>query len=859
MRLRAVFLALIGSYIREEKGRTLLTVLGVALGVAVLVSIDLANESAVASFRGTVANISGTSDFVVRGNTEGLPGRLVGQLAMLPEVRSVSPLISGNALYRPPDGRPPRSLLFLGTDFLQSEEDEEEPVREVVFDLEEGRDATSFLVDTGALLFTQRFVEREGFSPGGRVTLEVGGNEREFTVGGIIKSGGLEETYQGDLVLTDVAVADFHLRRRGLLDRIDITLADGVSPETGRARIEAMLPPNTIVEAPESESARAEDMLAAFRFNLRSLGHLAIVVGAFLIYNTMSIAVVRRRSVIGTLRAMGISRGTVRAAFLVEGALFGLAGSVLGVLAGILLAMGMLGTVSEAISINFFETRPGGVTPSLGIILFGMVLGVGGSLLAAIGPANEAATTPPATAMRKGTENSGAPGVGWTRIGLGLLLGLAGLGLLCMPTRQGVPVEGYTASLLFVAAFVCMARPFLQLLGVLLRRPYIRVFRGEGLLAVGATQAALGRASTAVCGLMISLGMAVSITVMVSSFRDTVVVWMEQVLVADLYVSPAGTGSQRPDPIPAAFAERAAIIPGIEAVDPFRRREFLLNGQPAYLAAGDLSTVRFRNRVVDGRPTMEAMRAAAARDEVLVSEPLALRHGLARGDQVSIPAPGGALDLTVNGVYYDYSTEKGLVIMDRRLYLEHFPDPFIDSLTVYLEPGADREAVTDALRVAAAATPGAPPLLYRANDDLRGFALDAFDRTFAITWLLQGIAVLVAVLGVATTLLAQILDRRHEIETLRYLGASRGRVARIIVLESSLIGLAGLALGLVSGLLLSWILTRVIMLQSFGWSIAYEVPWLEVGQIGAIVFGATLLAALLPAWEAVKSPGSGER
>ncbi len=853
MRLRAVFLALAASYVRREKGRTLLTVLGIALGVAVLVSIDLANESAVASFRQTVESISGTADLTVRPGTGGLEGTLVGELARLPEVRSVSPLISGDALYRPPDGRPPRQMLFLGTDFLRSAEDEDAPVRDLTFRFEEGRGAASFLTDPEALLFTSRFVEREGLGAGDRVVLEIGGEEREFVVAGIIEEGGLAGVYGGDAVLTDVAVADHHLGREGLLDRIDVRLR----PDADREALRQALPPNAVLEAPDAESLRAREMLAAFRFNLRSLGHLAIVVGAFLIYNTMSIAVVRRRTVIGTLRAIGVTRRAVRGTFLLEGALFGLAGSVIGIVAGVLLAMAMLETVATAISINFFETRPGTVTPAPSVILLGLLLGVGASLVAAIGPANQAAAIPPATAMRQGSENTGAGPFGWWRTALAGMFAAAGMVLLAMEPRTGLPVQGYAASLLFIAAFVAAARPFLGLLTIMLRRLYIRIFRAEGLLAVSATRAALGRSGIAICGLAVALGMAVSVTVMVSSFRDTVMAWMEDVLVADIYISP--TGGPGSGTIPGSFADAVRGLDGVAAVDPYREREILLSGRTAHLAARDFSAVRFRNRVLDGRPAAEAMQQARERGEVLVSEPLALRHGIARGDTIRLPAPDGELALTAGAVYYDYSSERGFVTMDRSLYVEHFSDTRIDNMTVHLADGADREAVTEAIRQRAAMTDTVPPLLYRADEDLRGFALEAFDRTFAITWLLQTIAVLVAILGVAATLLAQILDRRHEIRTLRHLGASRPRVARVVVLEASLIGAAGLLLGVTLGLILSWILARVVMLQSFGWSIQYAVPWLSVIQIAGIVFAATLAAAALPAWEAVKGRGEDSR
>ncbi|MDX2177205.1 MAG: FtsX-like permease family protein [Candidatus Sumerlaeia bacterium] len=861
MRWRAVFRALVGCYARHERGRTALTVLGVALGVAVLIAIDLANESAVSSFKGTLDDVAGRAQLTVRANGSALDGALVARLAKEPGVRSVSPLIEGQALHRRTPDAPPETLLVLGVDLLASEERDPLPVRDIAFTPEKDRPFTSFLTDPRVVVGTRRFADRAGASEGAEVEFEINGAPVRMVLGGLISGGTLADTLDGNVLVADLGIADALLGRGGKLDRIDLTLDEGADSAEVAARLAESLPANALVERPETRGERVDEMLAAFRFNLNALGHISILVGAFLIFNTMSVAVVRRRPAIGTLRALGVSRRAVAAAFLAEGFLIGAIGSALGVLLGTGLALAMLDTVSAAISINFVQTDPTRLAPDAGIVLAGVLLGIGTSLGAAMGPALEAASTPPANTMRRGSAERGSGGAVPMAVAGAVAFALAAALALREPRGTGLPIGGYIAATLAVGAFVGWSRLALGGAASGLRGVYSRLFGAEGLLAVAGTQATLGRATVAVAGLLVSLAMTVAVGVMVSSFRGTVVGWMGEVLRADLYVSAASPGAGvRPAPIPAAFVSAAEAIPGVEAVDPFRGRRIVVNGREAWFGSGRFDIVRFENQTMEGRPAAEVVREALANREAIVSEAFSRKHLLATGDSVAVPTAAGAVELRIAGVYRDYSSEQGYVIVDRSLFLEFFPgETSADSLSLYLAPGADRAALRERLAALAVEVPGTPALQVRANDELRGFAIEAFDNTFRVTHALQLIAVVVAVLGVAATLLAQILDRQQEITTLRHLGATQWRVAKVIVLESSLLALVGVALGVGAGLALSYILTTVIMLESFGWTIAFDVPWGLVAQSALIVFVATVLAGLIPSREAAKRMRSSGR
>lgn len=859
MKLGVAFRALSGAYLIREKGRTLLTILGVALGVAVLVAIEMANASAVASFRGALSDVAGRASLTVRGNGGGVPPEFIARLASAPGVRAASPLITDDVVFTPKNGTPAESLVLVGADLLMTSEHSGDPVRDLRFDVAPGTSYTEFITNPNVLVMTRAFADRHALRVGDSVTLSIAGRAHTATIGGLLSGGNFATAFDGNVIVTDIGIADALLRRGGLVDRIDITLDEGADPEEVASALEKLVTPDIMIERPETRGKRVDDMLAAFRFNLAALGHVSLLVGAFLIYNTMSIAVVRRRPAIGTLRALGASRMIVRSVFLLEGAITGLIGGVLGIVSGIGLAKAILAPMSEAISINFVRTEGSQLLIEPRFLVIALLLGIATAVLAAFGPAQEAAATPPANTMRRGSMGSGRGTLG-AMVAVGAAM-LAGAGALLMrEPRSGIPIEGYAAATLAVLAFVVWSRPGLALATRMLRGPFTRYFGAEGLLAVTGTQGALKRASVAIGGLLMSLAMCVSVVVMVSSFRTTVVTWMEQVLLADLYVAAASNDvATRPPALTAEFAEAVSAIPGVAGADSFRARRIVYNGREAWLAAGRFDLARFSNLDLKGRDAATVLAGARANEEVIVSEAFARKNNVNEGDMLTFPISGGTATRRVASIYFDYSTEQGFIVMDRSLYLKFFDDALVDSVALYLEPGANRRAIIDEMNRLSATLANMPAVTVRANDELRAFAIGAFDRTFRLTWALQIIAIIVAVLGVTTTLLAQILDRKHEVTTLRYIGAAKRRVARIVLLEASLIGGVGVIFGVVAGLALSWILTNVIMLQSFGWTIHYEVAWWGVGRAAVIVFAATLAAGVLSSREASRGTGDSSR
>jgi putative ABC transport system permease protein len=857
---RYSFRSLVTVYFVHERIRTLLALAGIALGVAVLLAINMSVSSIIAEFRNTLEDLSGKSQLVIRGNGMDIPAGLTGRVAEVKGVGRVSPMIRGDVFYHDPDSRrngnqPGIRVMMLGFDFLEENVHGNPAVIDYELEFHEGFDRTTLLTRNSHVMVPGEFADRHRIRPGGTLDLTVQGIAREFMVAGIIRHGSLQDLNGGDLVVCDIAAADHWLNNQGRLDQINVILDENAEPDEIRTRLMAVLPDTCLVEKPGAQGFRFESMLAAFRFNLNALGLISLLVGAFLIYSTLNAAMVRRYGEIGTLRAMGVSRRTIHRVFLAEGALLGLVGGLAGLVLGSLIAGGMFHAVSAAVSINFMQLPESELSMDVRMMLKALVLGILFSIIAAWKPAAVASRTQPANTIRGSVNGrSGFRGIRQPVV-LGFILLALSFTALFFYTRHpdlvaqyailSHPVAGYTLVLGFLFAIIFFCGPCLELVCSCLKRGYSRIFGVPGLVAVTGTKAESGKLSLAIGGMLVVLGMALAVTVMVGSFRKTVNLWMNQVLKADLYFSSGIDASGQPNRrLPHDFAGKIRNLAAVDSVDTLRKRKFLVLDRLTWLGVRDFSEARYSAdyRDLEGRRPGIMFADARRNAGVIVSETFSRKTGLVRGDTVPLPTPRGVIHPKICGVYYEYSTEQGFIQMDRRLYREYWDDTDLDSIAVFLSKGAEPAAVEGLILEIAGTLNLVPDLRMRRNAELRQFALQAFDRTFRVTHVMELIALLIAMLGVANTLFSRIIDRKPELATLRKIGMSMKRTVRMIMLESSLIGLAGLILGLPLGLLMAWILAKVIMLQSFGWTIQFHVPWPSVFMISGLVYLAAIIA-----------------
>jgi len=789
----------------REPLRTGVTILAIGLGVAAVVAIELAGEAAAGSFQSSVETLAGKADFEVTA-IGGIAPEVLTRLAMLPYPLRLRPRIEDYAVVAATN----RVMPFVGVDMLSDAQCDE-----------------------------IRVGDQSGFRTGDSVRLQMGDAVHDLRVRGVIP-------HAGEAIVTDLAPATRLLGRGGKLDRILIQTPATRSPDEWEQILRKALPAGISLARGGAQTAENRKMLAAFRWNLRVLSYIALVVGAFLIYNTMSVTVVRRRAEIAVARGLGATRSGVLLGFLGQAALLGVAGASMGIILGRILAVGAVKLVGATVQSLYVSSQPAPIHLTATIGWLAVLLGCIAAIVSALAPALEASRVPPIEGMASGRREYEA---GRRRIGLLIAAAVAGVlayvASLAGPV-DGKPLWGYVSAALLVAASA-LATPALVTVAARVSAIVARRLRfTEALLAARSLAAALRRTSVLTAALSTAVAMMVAVGIMVGSFRQTVFLWLEDRLRADLYLRDAEpAGVDRHPPMPAEVADRIAQLPEVAAVDRYRAYQITYEGMPATLGAGDMNIVaRYGERAfLSGARPAEVFAQLRRGDNVIVSEPFANKHRVRPGDIITLPLGGRNVPLHVVDVYYDYSSERGFVIMDRARLLRYLSDPAPSNVAVYLKPGVSLARGRRAVESVAAGR----RILTLANRSLRTEAMRVFDRTFAITYGLEGVAVFVAVMGVAGALIALVIDRRRELGLLRFLGGAQKQVRRLILFEAGLLGLFSLADGVVLGVLLSRLLIFVINKQSFGWTIQFHWPVAVLLAGLGVVYVATLLAGLYPA------------
>jgi putative ABC transport system permease protein len=774
----------------------------------------------------------GDSDLEVTA-TGGLPDAVVGTLATLPYAIRVRPRIQDFVTVVASG----QTIPLIGIDLIG------ESAERQIITVASGEDTLKNPGNLGGVWLGSSLNAKVGST----IRLLMNDHVRDYAVRGVFE----DSAEGGAIVVMDIAAAQRELGRADRVDSVLLKVPDAPPLAEWRSRLSAALPAGAIVRLVGSRTSENQRMLAAFRWNLRVLSYVALLVGGFLIYNTISVSVVRRRPEIGIVRALGASRRTVLAAFLAEAACFGLAGAVLGCALGRVLATGALRLLSATVQALYVSSRPGAIELTLTSLVVALLIGVGMSVIASLSPASEAARVSPMEAMSRGQREY------VTRMQKGrdmlIALGLAVGGIICAvpPAIAGKPLFGYLSAILLIAASA-LAIPAIAdgLLHASTHRLQ-KIIGVEGLLASRGLIGSLRRTSVLVGALSTAIAMMTSVGIMVGSFRQTVTTWMNDQLRADLYLRPAGNPASDQHPtVPNEIADQLAKLPGVAGLDRFRAYGFSYEGLPATLGAADFHAVQpFRKSAfLSGRSASDVYADLQGNDAVVVSEPFAHKHHLRRGDFITLPLGDRRVQFHIVDVSYDYASEAGYVVMDRATMLRYLPDPDPSNLAIYVARGFDLEAVRAEVQKAIAGH----DILIFSNRSLRTEALRIFDRTFVITYALEAISIIVAVMGIAGALLALVVDRRREFGILRFLGAATSQIRQLILVEAGLIGLLANLVGFVLGLALSFILIYVINKQSFGWTIQFHWPAAILISSLAGVFLATILAGLYPARVAIR-------
>jgi putative ABC transport system permease protein len=822
-----LFARLIARPLLREPLRTALTVFAVALGVGVVIAIDLAGDAAAGSFHSSVESLTGKNDLLITG-TAGIDEELLGKLVRLPYAFRFHPRIEDFASV---NGQG-EAIPFIGFDLIASAQE-----------LTPSGDDSTF----AKVLASDRPVwisSALGFQPGSRIRLLINDRMTDFTVAGVLDKK--NNAAGQNVIVADIGLAQWAAGKLGRLDSIDVEVPHEGSLSYWRALLQKQLPESVRVEPQGSRTDENRKMLAAFRWNLHVLSYIALIVGAFLIYNTISISVVRRRSEIGVARALGATRGAVMSAFLLEAGLFAVVGSLLGIVLGRLMAIAAVALIGNTVQALYVSSQPASISLKAVSVVSAVLLGTAVSLAAALAPVFEAAHVPPVEAMARGREQYVAATQSRPRFIAAVLMFAAAAVLSFLPPIGRQPIFAYAAALLLIAGTAAAVPGIIEFTAGALQSVLRRSFGIEAVLAMRALRASIGRTSILITALSTAVAMTASVGIMVGSFRETVSLWMLNQLKADLYMRPAGAAAadQHPTMSP-DVADKIEQLPEVAAVDRFRSYPIFYRGLPATLAGGESSA-----NINSASPTFLPGQNRAAilaqlpqGNNAIVSEPFASKHGVGAGSTLTLPLAGAVRHFRVLGIYYDYSTERGFIVLDRKVLLKYLPDPAVSSVSVYLKPGAQLESVR---RKVDGIIAGRRIVVF-SNASLRKAAIATFDRTFRITYALEAVAVTVAVMGIAGSLLAMVIDRRREFALLRFLGAYRPQIRRLILCEAGLIGLLAVVVGSVVGTLLSLILVFVINKQSFGWTLQFHWPIAALSGALMVVYVATVLAGFYPA------------
>ncbi len=831
----------------QEPVRFALTIFAVALGVAVVLAIGLAGDAATGSFHSSMETLAGDNDLEIVASG-GVPEAEVGTLVTQPYAWRISPRVEDFAVVV--DSK--QTLPLLGVDMIA--EGSRFATGDAAIALV-GQEAEHNKEKNSADNSLKNLEESSSIWVGKSLKKNVGEhvelliNDQTFlgTVRGVYPDSNGSES----AVLMDIAAAQRVLKRFGRVDRILVKLPQAASISEWQARIRDLLPAGMEVRPQGTGMEENRKMLAAFRWNLRLLSYIALVVGAFLIFNTISVSVVRRRHEIGIVRALGATQANVLVAFLGEAAFLGSAGALLGLPLGRFMAAGAVKLLALTVDALYVSSRPGPIELTTSSIAVAMAVGAGIAVASAISPAWEAIQVSPVNAMSRGRREYATRMHKQRDLGIALLLAVAGAAAAKMPAVGGKPLFGYLATVLLIVASAFAIPALANFVSLGSGRLLLKLIGAEGLLASRSLAGSLRRTSVLVAALSTAIAMMVSVGIMVGSFRQTVLTWMNDQLPADLYLRPAGDpAADRHPTISLELADKIAKVPGVAAVERLRAYEISYDGLPVTLASVDLRVIRsYRNSdFFSGRATERVLGELRGANAVIVSEPFTYKHHLKSGDSINLSLGESRAEFKIVDVYYDYASERGYILMDRDTMLRYLPDPAPSNLAVFVEPHVNPEEVRKRIVELAAGY----RILIFSDRDLRTEAIRIFDRTFAITYALEAVAVVVAVMGIAGALLALVIDRRRELGLLRFLGASSLQIRRLILTEAGLLGLLSNVTGFVLGYFLSLVLVFVINKQSFGWTIRFHWPAAVLFGALSVVYAATLLAGLYPARVAVR-------
>jgi putative ABC transport system permease protein len=802
--------------LREQPTRFLVTVVALALGVALGSSVFLVNTSALNEFGLATKRLVGEADIVIRGPREGFAEQVFVDLARNPSVSAVSPVLELEVALSGRDD----TLKVLGLDPFQAAALQPTLIGDIGAGIFQ-------LFDPDAIYLSSAAAQALKLQRGDPLPVTVGSSARTLRVLGILPEG----AYPQPLGLMDIASAQWTFNAVGRLNRIDVRLKPGTDVDALRRDLGKALPPGVLAIAPQVERDRAVTVTRAYRVNLNMLALVALFTGAFLVFSTQSLSVLRRRRSLALLRALGATQSQLRRALLGEGLTLGAIGSLLGVILGVLIAAAILKFLTADLGNGQLRAVGASLRAAPLQLLAFFAIGIAVAGVGAWMPARNAARQAPARALKGGDgDYQSVARVSW-RSGLGLLL--LGAGLAWLPPVGGLPIFGYTAIAALLLGAVLLV-PAVTLKGLGLAPRTRRVVLDT---AVAQLRENVGLSALSLASIIVSFSLMVAMAIMIHSFRVSFDHWLGKLLPADLQLrEPFGNDT--------AFwssADQASLaaVPGVSRAEFRRTRQLLLDPTraPVTLIARGASQAETAAEL----PLVQSAQTPTE-NPAWISEALQDLYGYKLGDAIAVPLAGRKIPFTVAGVWRDYARLSGSIVISRDTYQTDTGDTGANEGSVWLKPGIEAASMEELLRSRLNKGDAAEITTTTA---LHERSLQIFDRAFAITYALEVIAVIIGLTGVSFAASSTALARRAEFGMLRHIGMLRRQIIGMLADEGILTSAFGVIYGLALGIALSLVLVFVINRQSFNWSIDLDVPARLLALLSLVLIGAAAVTAVV--------------
>ena len=826
------------NYLWQHPWQLVLAVLGITLGVAVVISIDLALESSLQSFEQATHALGGRTSHHIIATDGGLDEKLYTRLRVEQGIHHLSPVVRGTVHLK---SQPDETYRLYGVDpFIERSFRSEWQSQ----GLKHSNTALmQLMIEPNSVLISEQMARRLHLSINDTllVSTERGVEVKLKVIDLLTAENAVSRQLMDRLIITDIATAQEVLGVEGKLSYIGLMIGKTDNKKAIIDRIESLLPAHVQLISSADQTLSMRQMTRAFSINLNALGLLSLLVGMFLIYNTMTFLVLQRRKLIGTLRSIGVTRRQIFYLIFSEALILAVIGTLIGIVVGIIIGQGLLQRVTATVDTLYFHTAVSTLLITFPQIAKGFLLGVGATILAVLPPAWEATRQPPGMVMIRSQLELNVRKLikkaGWAS------LIVLSCGLILLRFSADNIHLGLAGIFLLLFSFALITPGFTLLVMKLVGKLFARLFGVLGQLPARMITADISRTGIAIAALMIAVAATIGMDLMINSFRETVSQWVKTSLRADLYVSlPKDKISAAKAAADEALKANIAAFPGVEMVSTVLHTKVISSKGMERISVFELNSKSIRGIIFKQQPSDNVWQRFEHEKTLLVTEPYAYFHRIKIGEKIVLHTDRGKRPFEVIGIYADYSGDRGHLAISRAHYKNYWPDLGYSGIGVYARSGTDLKKLENRIRKELGSE-----LMVRSDQAIYQASMDVFEQTFAITETLRWLAAGIAFVGVFSALMALQFERTRQLGVLRAIGVTSRQLSIMITTETGLIGLVAGSLAIPVGYSVAYLLIFVIYQRAFGWTMAFYLNYGVFYQGLLLAFIAALLAGIFPA------------